>query len=415
MNRPGRPGQPPPASSPGLLRERAAGGQRVTTIELFFDLVYVFAVTQLSHYLLHHQTLAGAAQAAVLLAMVWQLWAYTTWVTNWLDPDTMPVRLLLLALMLVGLGMSAALPDAFTSSGVLVGSSYALMQIGRSLFAVRALRGDRLQRNFVRILCWCAVSGALAVAGGLASQGLARALLWLSAVGVDLLGGAAGFWTPGLGRTPTRDWTIEGGHFAERCQAFVLIALGESIVVTGATLADLLTGELARVPGQRAGTVAAFGVAFAGIAGLWWLYFDRSAEDGARLIARSADPGRLGRSAYHFVHPIMVAGVIAVAAADDLVLVHPGTVGIAITSWLVLAGTGLFVLGHLLFKVLVWRVLNRPRLMALVVLGILGLAAPHLTALALSACATAVVIIVAISDHIGPWRVAATAAGGSAG
>ena len=396
------------------MRERTAGGQRVTTIELFFDLVYVFAVTQLSHYLLHHQTLAGAAQAAVLLAMVWQLWAYTTWVTNWLDPDTMPVRLLLLALMLVSLGMSAALPEAFTTSGVLVGSSYAVMQIGRSVFAVWALRGDRLQLNFVRILCWCGVSGALAVAGGLVGQGLARALLWLSAVGVDLLGGAAGFWTPGLHRTPTRDWTIEGGHFAERCQAFVLIALGESIVVTGATLADLLAGELVRAPGQRAGTIAAFCVAFAGIAGLWWLYFDRSAEDGARLIAQSPDPGRLGRSAYHFVHPIMVAGVIVVAAADDLVLVHPGTIGVAITSWLILAGTGLFVLGHLIFKFLIWRVLNRPRLMALVVLGILGLAAPHLTALALSACAAAVVIVVATSDHIGPWRVAVQAAGSSA-
>ena len=97
-----------------LMRERGEGRQRVTNIELFFDLVYVFAVTQLSHYLIDpgHRTVAGALQAAVLLAMVWQLWAYTTWVTNWLDPDRIPVRLLLLGLTLASLVMSAALPAA---------------------------------------------------------------------------------------------------------------------------------------------------------------------------------------------------------------------------------------------------------------------------------------------------------------
>ena len=98
-----------------------------------------------------------------------------------------------------------------------------------------------------------------------------------------------GFYTPGLGRSATQDWTIEGGHFAERCQAFVLIALGESIVVTGATLSGL-----AHVGGEQ---IAALVVAVVGSAGLWWLYFDRSAGDAADVIAGSSDPGRLGRSA----------------------------------------------------------------------------------------------------------------------
>src|SRR5260370_14847827 len=133
------------------MRERGAGAAGVTSIELFFDLVYVFAITQLSHYLLHHLTVAGALQGAVLLAMVWQLWAYTTWVTNWLDPGRIPVRLLLLALMAISLVMSAALPSAFTNSGLLVGCSYAVMQIGRSVFAVWALRGQPLAVNFQRI------------------------------------------------------------------------------------------------------------------------------------------------------------------------------------------------------------------------------------------------------------------------
>jgi low temperature requirement protein LtrA len=384
-----------------LIRDRDAGRSAVTNIELFFDLVYVFAVTQLSHYLLDHLTVAGALQGAVLLAMVWQLWVYTTWVTNWLDPERIPVRLLLLVLMVISLAMSAALPSAFTDSGLLVGCSYAVTQIGRSIVALWALRGHPLAVNFQRILAWCCVSGALAVAGGLTPDALPRALLWLAAVGVDLLGGAVGFWTPGLGATPTRDWTIEGGHFAERCQGFILIALGESIVVIGATLAALLAGPLARPHAQHAPTIAAFGVAFVSSAALWWLYFDRSAGDAARLIAESQDPGRLGRSAYHLIHPIMVAGIIVIAAADDRVLASPTEVAGPAITWLILGGTGLFIAGHLAFKLAVWRRLNWPRTAALGALALLGLLAPHVSRLVLSSCAAGVVIAVAAADYAG--------------
>jgi hypothetical protein len=210
-----------------MLRSRD-GDQRVTNIELFFDLVYVFAVTQLSHGLLNHLTVEGALQTALLLGMVWLVWAYTTWVTNWLDPDRTPTRLMLIALMLASLVMSTGLPDAFGDRGLAVGGAYAAMQIGRSAYTVIALRGERLQRNYQRILAWCVVSGALAVAGGFADERW-REVLWLTAILVDFIGGWVGFYTPGLGRSVTQDWTIEGGHFAERCQAFMLIALGESI------------------------------------------------------------------------------------------------------------------------------------------------------------------------------------------
>jgi low temperature requirement protein LtrA len=385
-------------------------------MELFFDLVFVFAITQLSSFLLGHLTATGAVETALLLAMVWLLWAYTTWVTNWFDPDRVPVRLLLLALMLASLVMSAALPDAFRSSGLLVGASYAVMQIGRSLFAVVALRGQReggprraLALNYQRILAWCCVSGALALAGGLVAGALPRALLWLAAVCVDLLGGSVGFYTPGLGRASTQDWDIEGGHFAERCQAFILIALGESIVVTGATFAGLLTGPLAHHGPHHAATVTAFLVAFIASAGLWWLYFDRSAEDAARLIAASADPGRLGRSAYHFIHPIMVGGVILTAAADDLVLAGPDIVDAHshAASWLILGGPAVYIAGHLLFKWTVWRTVSAQRVAALVVLALLGLLAPHVSRLALSACAAATVVGVAVADYLTRQRDAA--------
>jgi low temperature requirement protein LtrA len=382
-----------------LMREPAATG-RVTNIELFFDLVYVFAVTQLSHYLLAHPNLTGALRTGLLLIMVWLLWVYTTWVTNWLDPDRIAVRLLLLGLTGASLVMSAALPGAFGARGLAVGAAYAVMQIGRSVFTVLALPEGQLRRNFQRILCWCLVSGALALAGGFAG-GNARAALWLAAVGVDVLGGVVGFYTPGLGRSITREWTIAGGHFAERCQAFVLIALGESIVVIGATLSGLAHVSIAEA--------AAFLVALGVSAGLWWLYFDRSAAEGARIIAASEDPGRLGRSAYHLIHPIMIAGIIVGAAADELTLADPDAVGHAAVSWMILGGVGLFLAGHAAFKAVIWRRASWPRIGALAVLGLLGLAAPHISALALGACTAAVIIAVAVGDHA--WHADAGPAG----
>jgi low temperature requirement protein LtrA len=375
----------------GLLRERA-GAARVTNVELFFDLVYVFAVTQLSHHLLDQPTVTGALRTAVLLGMVWLAWAYTAWVTNWLDPERLPVRLLLIALALVSLVMSAALPTAFGRWGLVVGGAYAVMQIGRTIFVVIALRGQPLLANFQRILAWCVVSGALAVAGGIVT-GPARGWLWLAAVAMDTLGGVVGFYTPGLGRSTTTEWTIEGGHLAERCQAFILIALGESVVIIGATLSGLLATTVTWAE------IGAFGTAVIGSVGLWWLYFDRSAGEAAAVIARSADPGRMGRTAYHLIHPVMVAGIIVVAAGDEVVLSRPGAPAAGSTAWLVLGGTALFIAGHAAFKIAVWRVVSWPRLAAIAILALLGLAAGSLSALGLGVCAAAVVVGVAAVDH----------------
>jgi low temperature requirement protein LtrA len=377
---------------PPLLRDRS-GVQRVTNIELFFDLVYVFAVTQLSRYLLGHADVRGALQAGLLLVMVWLVWSYTTWVTNWLDPELMAVRLLLVVLMLISLAMSASLPRAFEDLGLWVGGAYAVQQVGRTLFMVIALRGHPLEANFQRILAWCVVSSAFAVAGGLA-HGNARALLWLVAVCVDLLGGIVGFYTPGLGRSRTSDWTIEGGHFAERCQAFILIALGESIVIIGATLTE--------VKEVTAASVAAFVIAFVGSVALWWLYFDQSAEAAAEMIACSDDPGRLGRSAYHLIHPVMVAGIIVSAAADEKVLSDPGQPASAAAAWMILGGPALFLAGHAAFKLVVWRVVSWPRLAGIAGLALLALATHAISALALAACAAVLVTAVAASDRLLP-------------
>ncbi len=221
--------------------------------------MYVYAVTQLSHHLLAKPTLGGALQTGLLLAMVWLAWAYTTWVTNWLDPDQMAVRLLLVLLMLVSLAMSASLPRAFEDLGLWVGGAYAIQQSGRSVFMVIALRGHPLQANFRRILVWCLVSSALAIGGGV-THGLTRELLWLTAVCVDVTGGLVGFAVPGLGRSVTSDWTIEGGHFAERCQAFILELDGVVKQYPGEPPVAALAGvDLRIAPGELAAIIGPSG------------------------------------------------------------------------------------------------------------------------------------------------------------
>ncbi len=323
--------------------------------------------------------------------MVWLVRVCTTWVTNWLDPQRIPVRLMLVALMLGSLVWSAGLPQAFEGRGLWVGATYAAMQVGRSLFAVAGLAGERLHRNFARILAWCLLSGSLALLGG-SADGAVRVGLWIAAVAVDLLGGAVGYYTPGLGRCTTTDWTISVSHMAERCQAFVLIALGESVVVIGGKLSDLdeLTGM----------EVGAFLATFIGVVAFWWVYFDRSADAGAERVAHSADPGRLGRSANHFIHPIMVAGIIVTAAADERLLADPAATTTASTAWLVLGGTALFLAGHAAFKVTVWPTVPWRRLAAIAVLALLGIVATSLPALALGGATAAVVALLAATDRL---------------
>ena len=138
--------------------------------------------------------------------------------------------------------------------------------------------------------------------------------LWAAALLVETTAPAFGFWVPGLGRSTTEDWDVEGGHMAERCGLFVIIALGESILVTGAKFASLTWTPT---------TVAAFVVAFVGSVAMWWIYFNVGAERASRNIAASSDPGRIARLSYTYLHLPLVAGIIVAAVGDELVLSHP--------------------------------------------------------------------------------------------
>lgn len=378
-----------PASPTPLLRRDGAERSRVGMVELFFDLVFVFAVTQLSHGLLEHLDWAGALRTGLLMMAVWWVWIYTSWVTNWLDPERAPVRGALFVLMLAGLAMSAALPQAFDDRGLVFAAAYVFMQVGRTLFFLWAVRGEPLpmRRNFQRILAWLALAGACWLAGGLA-QGDARLAWWALALGIEVVSPALYFWVPGLGRSSVQDWNVDGGHLAERCALFVIIALGESLLVSGATVAKLTWSPP---------VVAAFVAAFLGAVAMWWLYFDKGLAAGHHRIAHADDPGRHARLAYTYLHLPIVAGIVLCAVGDELVLAHPDHASPAAIV-VMLGGPALYLAGVGAFK---WtsRARRLPPLSHLVGLALLALlvlpAAWHwLSALALLAATAAVLWLV---------------------
>ena len=372
------------------LRPRDGSEHPTTSVELFFDLVYVFAVTQLSHLLSAHLNFPGAGRTAFLLLVVWWAWIYTTWMVNWFEPNSSKVRLVLIAATLASLLMSAAIPSAFGAHALLFAGAYVAMQVGRNLSCAALLSRDHaLRQTFERLVAWSVVSGALWIAGALAPSSL-RFALWGPALAIDLLAPIAGYWLPGRGRAQTTDYPIEGGHFAERFQAFIIIALGESIVVTGASAsAKGLTGTV----------VVALAVAFFGTGALWWLYFGEVAEHSRRYLAGAEDPGALARDAYSYLHLPIVAGVIMVAVGDGLLIAHPSRALSAAGAVVLVGGPALYLFGTSLFRLRMIGSVNPKRVLAVSALCLLGLLAGGLSALALSALVAALLSALALWEY----------------
>jgi low temperature requirement protein LtrA len=372
-----------------LLRERGDDEARVEPIELFFDLVFILAITQLTHLLLEHLSPRGAAETLILLMAVWSAWSFTAWTTSWFDAHTLAVRILLVGVMLGSLFMSAAIPDAFAGSGLAFAVPYVAIQVGRNAWTLFAVgRGHPLTQNFLRVLLWSIALGVLWLAGGLV-QGDERFALWALAVAADYIVSWLRFPVPGLGRTRTRELRIAGGHLAERNELFIILALGESILVTGATYGGL----------PRTGaTVMAFVVAFAGSLALWWLYFDRGAETGRAAITQTVDPGWLAVSAYSFFHLPMVAGIIMVAGGDELTIAHPTEPVSSAELALILGGPAVYLVGNALFNRALSGTLPWSRLVAIAVLVALMPLTAGVPALPLLAAATLILFAVAAWD-----------------
>jgi low temperature requirement protein LtrA len=347
--------------------------QRASTLELFYDLVFVFAITQVSHLLLEHLTWAGAGQALIVLLAVWWSWNYTTWTTNELDTETIPVRLLLLALMLVSLLMSVAIPDAFGEHALLFAGSYAAIQVGRHSFLTFAAAEPRtIERERAgRILTWFVAAGVLWIAGAFA-DGPARTALWLAALALDYGAPLVLFWVPGRPRLEGATWDVGTEHFAERFGLFIILALGESIVLIGAT-----TSESDLAPA----TIVAFIMAFLASAAIWWLYFTSVARLGEHYLAVSEDRTTLARDGYTFLHVVFAAGIIMTAVGDELVIAHPTEVLPPKEVIAVAAGPAIYLFALTLFGYRLTGALSKRKLfgtLACVVVGFVGMFSPAL-------------------------------------
>jgi low temperature requirement protein LtrA len=378
-------------------RRRAAGDeQHATTLELFYDLVFVFAITQISHLLLTHLTWEGVGQSVVVLLAVWWSWNYTTWVTNELDPESPVVRLLLIGLMLASLLMAIAIPEAFGGRALLFAGAYVAIQVGRHAFLTFAAAGPgSLERQRAgRILTWFVAAGALWIAGAVA-DGALRTALWLGALAIDYAAPLVTFWVPGRPRVTPEAWQVETAHFAERFQLFVIIALGESIVITGATTTELDLGPARMV---------AFSLAFLGTAALWWLYFNYVARIAQRRLELAPDRTQLARDAYTYLHVVMIAGVIVSAVGDELVIAHPTDVLPAAEVAAVVAGPALYLLAHALFRLRIAGSVSWKRLagaLACLAIGGVGAFAP---ALVVSALVVGALVAVIVAEHVAGAR-----------
>ncbi len=384
---------PVPLHADALLRRRDGHHARVTFVELFFDLVYVFAVTQVSHLLLHHLDPLGALQTLIVWFAVWLGWQYTCWASNWFDPDKPAIRNLMFTLMLLAMLLSAAIPQALRRTRLAVRRQRLCRDpvgahVAYPLAVARRPRhwrpttaacacGCRSRRCSGSAARWPLPCPCASRCGPLPSP--ASTCRRCSASRCR----CSGVRGPRSGRSRADIW-------AERCQLFVIVALGETLLASGASLADAeqWTGAL----------VSALLATFLGTLGMWWLYFatslrrcdpphhpqPRSRPDRRRLPLRARHPG--GRD--HVT-----------AVGNDLILAHPHAYRCRRKTAVLMAGPAIYLLGSAIYKRVVYGRAPRSHVAGVVALALPGAVAPRLDLLMLGWATTAVVVAA-----LGGWR-----------
>ena len=267
------------------------------------------------------------------------------------------------------------------------------LQVGRNAFVVAVTPRGRFNQNFRQILAWSLMSAPLWVAGGIVDAEAWRWILWLAALGVDLAGPLAAYWLPGAGTTPMSQWQIEGAHFGERFQLFVIIALGESIVLAGATASDT---------GLSVDVVAALLLAFLSSTALWWLYFGQVAGAVLERIrgAMAEERGQIGRDIYTYLHLPIVAGIVLVAVGDELVIAHPTDALHDGGALVALGGPALFLAGLMACAGRVGQAQSAPRAVAIVALLAAVPLAAGVDGLLVSALVTALLAALVVAEHL---------------
>jgi low temperature requirement protein LtrA len=329
----------------------AGAEERVTPLELFFDLIFVFAITQVTGFVVEDPTWAGLAKGLLVLGVLWWAWAAYAWLTNTINPEEGAVRIAMFAAMGAMLVASLAVPDVFGDDAFVFACAYAFVRIAHLVLYAIAGRGDRdLLAAIARLGVGTAIGvGLLFVAAGL--DGRLQVAMWALALTFDLLGAYVG---------GGKGWRLSAGHFAERHALIVIIALGESIVALGLAASHEL----------GIGRVVAGLLGFAVAAALWWLYFDVVAIVAERKLHELSGNAQLAmaRDSYSYLHLPMVAGIILFAVGVKKTLGDVGEPLKLVPAVTLCGGVALYLLAHILFRLRNVGSMNRQRLVVTVAL-----------------------------------------------
>ncbi|WP_435210060.1 low temperature requirement protein A [Micromonospora sp. bgisy143] len=377
----------------GLLRE-AGTRERATFLELFLDLVFVFALTRISLRLIddftegHRGVFAGLGQALVLFLALWAVWTLTVWSTSWLDPEAMIVQAVIVITMAGAMTMAVAVPDGFGARASLFAITLVTLQVGRVVYFHIAGHGRPDPQQSIRIVFWLGLSAPFWIVGGLVNDGDVRGWLWAVAVGVDYIGSYRGWPTPRLGAQRLGVQAIAAGHLAERYQQFLLIALGEAIFVIGLAFSG---------SSFHAAQTAAFVLALATTVLLWRIYFHLAGGTLDTAVGASGDAARLATQ-MAFAHLAMIAGIVLTGVGMELYITEP--FGHLPATWLIaiLGGPALFLAGRAALEYQVFTRISRSRTAGLLALALLVPATLPLRPLIAGTAATLVLLGVAVAD-----------------
>ena len=314
--------------------------RKTSYLELFFDLVFVFAFTQVTALILEDPSVTGFVRATLVLAMVWWAWSAYAWMTNSIDVENTVTRLIIFAAMAAGFFMALAVPHAFADEAAWFAVAYFVVRVLNTALYSWGVRNDPvLLRSLARLTPWFLLAALVALSGGFLDADV-RGWVWLASLAIDVAG------TLTVARV---DWRISPSHFAERFALIVIIALGESIVSIG-----VATSSLDRDATYAVSVV----VAFAGVIALWWAYFDFTAVAAERSLKRAAPLARgpLARDVFTYFHFPIVLGIILYAVAAKKTLEHPLDPLSKPGRWALGLGIALFLAGFVLAR---FRVVRR--------------------------------------------------------
>ena len=358
----------------------AADEPRVTNLELFFDLVFVFAITQVTGLLAAEPTWRGLVRGLLVLTALWWGWVGFSWLTNTVNPEEGAVRLAVFGVMAALLVASLAVPGAFGDDALVFGLAYLFVRTLHVVLYDLAARGDPGLRRAVWRLAPGVLGSPVLILAAAARDGVAQGALWVVALAIDLLSPVVA----GSG-----GWRLSPGHFAERHGLFIIIALGEAIVAIGAGAAGLHVG-----PALAVAAVLTLAVA----AGMWWAYFDVVALVAERRLAQEQGAARvaMARDSYSYLHLPMVAGIVLFALGVKKVLGHLGDPLHAVPAVALCGGVALYLAGHVAFRLRNVHTLNRQRVVALLAcLAVIPLATSTAGLAALACLAGIVVALIA--------------------